>query len=289
MGNLGKKFQELSNDDFEIINIQEGEKEHCGPTITYKYENYYRDLNTDSPLILQVNFHFSFLRFYDLKSIYNIYTYLEDFNSNKQNLSIAVEESDVPKELENTRYDSHIRETKVITFNTGTFCKEKLDIKDFLDYVVEFTHNDKKEFDRFLSDIEIKEKYKYLLDNIENYKNKNLPINFKNKKEINYKEKYIVLLDGFNDVNDFIEELEKQKGIKTFILNENKIKYNFINTNFSHTELKKYILFDSNENLYYVLEELYGIVDEVGCNLYFSTNEIMDNEISEFLLYVDKN
>lgn len=286
MKTIEKQFRKFNYANFEIVNIQDGEKELSGPRLSYKYCDEFNRLNKDGPLYLTVCFKFSSLNFDNIKTIYYIYSYLEKSIINNQYLHITVKkEHDSFEILNNTKYPTTVESSKII--KNKDISDIKLDILDFLDYTVNSMCYSRDDFDKFLNELEIKSKYKDIIDNIDSYEKKVIPFNFKKKTEINYKNIDVTLVHSFYNVNDLINEAKKQKGIQTYILDQKDVEYNLMNTDFSNTTLRKYTLLDENMNLYYILEEINGCVDEVDCCLYLSTAEIPDEQISDFILFSD--
>lgn len=285
MKSIEKQFIKFNYGNFEIVSIQDGEKELCGPRLSYKYCDEFNRLNKDNPLYLTLCFKFSSLNFDNIKTIYYIYSYLEKSIINNQYLHITVTKEHYSFEnLDNTKYPTTIATSKIIEKDTNDI---KLDILDFLDYTVSSMCYRRDDFDKFLKELEVKSKYKDIIDNIDSYEKKVIPFNFNSKTEINYKNIDVTLVHNFHNVNDLINEAKKQKGIQTYILEQKNIEYNLMNTDFSNTTLRKYTLLDENMNLYYILEEINGYIDEGNCCLYLSTAEIPDEQISDFILFSD--
>ena len=277
MENIDMQFRKYNYANFEIVSIQEGEKELCGPRLAYKYFDKYNRLDKKGPLYLDISFRFAFLNFDEMKLIYYIYSYLERNIGNDGKLEIVVEFKDRFRSVENSKYKTNVEEVKIIEGNYENGMK--LDFIDFLEYIVNMACYSKSDFDKFMKELEIKSKYQHILDNIENYERKIIPVNFKEKMDMKYKEIDIICAYSFDYVSELINAMKQQKGIQVYILDEKEIKYNLINTDFSNTTLRKYILLDEDENLFYVLEEIIGAGDEVCGNLYISSTELPDEQV----------
>lgn len=286
MKDIEEQFKKFNYNNFDIVDIQDGEKELCGPRLSYKYFDNYHRLETDGPLFIILQFNFSYLYFDTLKSIYYVYLYLENSIIDHKNIQITVKEEGIPTSIYGRKYNTAISKFKIIQSNSQS--DTKLDILDFLDYVISNTYNRKEEFEKFVEELKLKSKYKNILENLDNYEKKLIPVSFKIKYELDYKNIHFIVLPNFEDINELISTLEKEKKIKLYILDQKEIPYNLINTDFSGSKIRKYTLLDQNMNLFFVLEEIHALVDDVDCCLYLSTIEIPDKEVIDFILFADK-
>lgn len=222
-----------------------------------------------------------------MKFIYKVYKFLENNTTDNSRIEIAVTSVGNYKISSDSKYPTSTE--TVETIKNSRFGDTNFDFLDFLEYVFDRTSvtNDKEAFRNFLKEIEMEEKYKDILSNINTYQKKSIPFDLNRKIEVTYNDIKVIITYDFDNVNKFIDTLKNKKGIKTTILKQTTAEYDLMNTDFSHTEFKKYIMLDENKNLFFILEEINGSVDDVSCCLYFTTIEIPDNQIKDLLLYVD--
>ena len=118
--------------------------------------------------------------------------------------------------------------------------------------------------------------------------NKQFPITLKNANVIDFKGIPVEVIYNFDSVQEMVNIYVEQTGKSIDVLSKEEIDYTLINTDFSHTTLTKYELIKENETKFYIIEELWGVGDEIGATLYLSNEEIKTTDINDLILQADE-
>ena len=165
-------------------------------------------------------------------------------------------------------------------------------IKGKLQDICNFTNGSKITIDEYINDYDLYvskrmaqkgKKTEGLLK-----EDKQFPITLKNADVIDFKGIPVEVIYNFDSMQEMVNIYVEQTGKSIDVLNKEEIDYNLINTDFSHTTLTKYELIKENENKFYIIEELWGVGDEIGATLYLSNEEIKTTDINDLILQADE-